>query len=61
MSNSQYIIGYWCERRGNHHTGEWHRTSVRSVPDPRINTDTLIVLTPYYVLGHIAVLECDAK
>lgn len=50
MSDSQYTIDNWCERRGNHHTGEWHRTHVHSVPDPWINTDTLIVLTPYYVL-----------
>jgi len=61
MSDSQYTIDSWCERRGSHHTGEWQRTRVRSVPDPWINTDTFIVLAPYYVLRHTAVLECDAK
>ena len=61
MSDSQYTIDNQCEKRGNHHKGEWHRTCVRSIPDPWINTDTLIVLTPYYVLRHITVLEFDAK
>jgi aromatic ring-opening dioxygenase catalytic subunit (LigB family) len=61
MSNSQYTIDNWCERRGNHQTGEWHRTYVRSVHDPWINTDALIVLTPHYVLRHTAAIECEAK
>lgn len=41
INDSQYTIDNWCEKRGNHHTGEWHRTCVRSLPDPWTNTDTL--------------------